>query len=377
MLLDKPSIHRRGFLLSAAAIGAASVCPTLFAQSNTGATAIPFYLSIHMLQGIYQFWLTPHSNAFAKASQQLVTAMKDGSVAQQKQAWQACLAPWEQLTAIAMGPVVQRKSIQTIDFTPTRPRLIKRALKSVQQPSFDMELVGAPAKGLAALEWLLWQAPQDTAGLTAYKKILAQAVADEATALHTDIVKQSPMQHPDAWNKTQTKDAFAQLYNQWIGAITRLGWVQIHKPMMQKEAGSKKAQYPREWSGNSVAAMKNQWHAIYRLGGFNAAANATIPRIAYPQDDGSDGEVTSLLTIETYLRGLGNNKLANTLAAKLSDCDQAMRAIANLPPALPLESAKPKLEAVTTSLTELKRLAEHPIATALNVSIGFSDADGD
>lgn len=365
--------NRRSFILSGAALAASATCPTLLAQSNTGGTAIPFYMPVHLLQGVYQDWLTPHSQSFATSSKALVAAMNRTDIAAQKTAWQECLTPWQQLTAVAMGAVVERKSIKAIDFTPTRPRLIKRALKSVQQPSFDMELIGAPAKGLPALEWLLWQAPQNTAGLVQYTTILAQAVADEAQALHSSITAQQPSD----WDKAQIKDAFSQFFNQWIGAIAKLRWAHMGKPMMQKEAGSKKAQYPREWSGNSITALQNQWRSIYRLGGFDAVENATVPRITYTEDDGGDGDVSGLVTIETYLRGLGNNPLANTLAAQLKTCDQAMQAVFQLPPDLPLPASKPTLENAINALAELKRLAEDKIATALNVSIGFSDADGD
>jgi hypothetical protein len=70
-----------------------------------------------------------------------------------------------------------------------------------------------------------------------------------------------------------------------------------------------------------------------------------------------------------YLRGRGLNPLTNKLAGAAGQVSRQLQA------ADPLKASRTL--AATRSLSNLKRLAEAEIAPALEVSIGFSDSDGD
>ena len=69
--------------------------------------------------------------------------------------WQATTHAWERLSSVAVGPLITRRSQRQIDFSPTRPSLIERAIQSGPAGQQAMERIGTPAKGLPALEWLL------------------------------------------------------------------------------------------------------------------------------------------------------------------------------------------------------------------------------
>lgn len=77
----------------------------------------------------------------------------------------------------------------------------------------------------------------------------------------------------------------------------------------------------------------------------------------------------ALIPIELYLRGQGQAGLADRWRETVGQADSAMRE---------LNSGKSdRLLPAAKRLAALKRMAEEDVAPALNVSIGFSDADGD
>ena len=75
-----------------------------------------------------------------------------------------------------------------------------------------------------------------------------------------------------------------------------------------------------------------------------------------------------LVPLETYLRGRGLNPLAATLASAAAGIDREMGQI---------KPEAARVNAAARPLASLKRLAETQLAPALEVNIGFSDADGD
>jgi uncharacterized protein len=76
-----------------------------------------------------------------------------------------------------------------------------------------------------------------------------------------------------------------------------------------------------------------------------------------------------LVTLEAYLRGRGLNPLADGLGDAVRRSDAALRgASASRPSAL---------QAAARALGMLKGRVADEVAPALEVSIGFSDADGD
>lgn len=78
------------------------------------------------------------------------------------------------------------------------------------------------------------------------------------------------------------------------------------------------------------------------------------------------------MPLETYLRGLGLNTLADKLHTAAAEVDSAMAQ-------LPATGTPPDavVQKMARALSALKYLAESEVAPALQISIGFSDADGD
>ncbi len=341
-----------------------------FAQAQTVApnVAVPFYTPGNFMQGALRYWYAPQAADFARQSAALpgaVTALCGAEAAagssqlqQARAQWQASTAAWDRLSGVQIGPLVQRRSARQIDFTPTRPELIVRAIQAAPADSAAMESIGTPAKGLPALEWLLWTQPtspgtpachyavQVAAEIAREGAVLSQAFSELAAR---DLSEEEEISVP----------AMSELVNQWVGGLERLRWAHMEKPRLSGQSagqgGRKAAAYPRSASAQTAASWAAQWQALRALA-LSQAREAPQPG-------------AGLVPLETYLRGRGLNALANKLVQSV---DKAGRPLQNLSPA-----NKAGLSAATRALADLKKLAEAEIAPALKVNIGFSDADGD
>lgn len=341
------------------------------AQVVPANVAVPFYTPGAFMQGVYRHWYAPRAGDFAAQAaklapslEQLCGATGNAQPALQaaRQQWQAAAQAWDRLAAVAVGPLVQRRSLRAIDFTPTRPELIERAIRAAPADAGAMERVGTPAKGLPALEWLLWTWPLTPATPATpacrYAVLVAQGVDEEARALaqaFNELARRDWLQDEEA-----AVPAMSELVNQWVGGIERLRWAAMDKPL--RSAGGRPPAYPRAASGATASSWRAQWQGLQALA---AAAGNAVPQ---------PGE--GLVPLETYLRGRGLNPLAGTLAATTAQISREMDRLT--PDARP--DARPdatRVNAATQPLAALKRLAESQLAPALEVNIGFSDADGD
>ena len=349
-----------------AAAGAALLAGTAHAQTVAPNVAVPFYTAGDFMRGAYRFWYAPQAAAFAEqagglpaAVSALCDANADAAAAKLEQArerWKASALAWDRLSGVQIGPLVQRRSTRQIDFTPTRPELIKRAIQAAPQDATAMESIGTPAKGLPALEWLLWTQP--IAPATPACRYAVQVAADvqrEADALAKAFSELAA--RPPGEAEESQGPAMSELINQWTGALERLRWAEMEKPRLAGSAqgGRNAVAYARGASGQTAARWAAQWQALRTLG---ASQSKEAPRPG-----------AGLAPIETYLRGLGRNEPADLLAQSVGKADKALH---NLSPA-----NKAGMSAAGRSLADLKKLTEAEIAPALEVSIGFSDADGD
>ncbi|AEG93527.1 imelysin family protein [Ramlibacter tataouinensis] len=351
--MNRRVLTRRAAVALLAAGGAA------LAQQVPGNVAVPFYTPADFLRGMHRFWFAPRAQAFAAEALALRAALAPSCAtpAQARERWKAAALAWERLSGVAVGPLLQRRSQRQIDFAPVRPELIARAIRGEPADLRALERVGTPAKGLGTLEWLLWTRPAAPGSAECrYAQLLAQEVEAEALALR------------EAFDALAARDwgaepeaagaAMAEAVNQWVGAQERLRWAQMERPLRSARDGSAPGRppaWPRAASGSSAASWSARWEAI--------AALAALPGRAAPQPG------AGLVPLETYLRGRGLNPLADRLARTAAQAGRGMAA------ARP--GATGSVQTAARAVGELKRLAEAEIAPALEVQIGFSDADGD
>ena len=299
----------------------------------------------------YKNEFAPRGQAFAAEARGLLAATDTfchGSAADTagleavRNQWRRTTTAWDRLSGVAVGPLVKRRAPTALDFNPTRPPLIERAIASAPVGAEAMERVGTPAKGLPALEWLLWvknPAPQSPA--CRYTQQVAADLAREADVLSAGLAELAGVDWAD--DPRRTFLAWQELFNQWLGGIERLRWVQIDKPLKTAEtsANGKPPVFGRAASGHTDASWAAQWSASRALA----------------------------LPVAQALAAAGKQPLADRLSAAFAAADTALQeAKAQQPATLP---------AATRELAAVKKLIEADVAAALDVTIGFSDGDGD
>ncbi|QIM53302.1 imelysin family protein [Hydrogenophaga crocea] len=324
--------------------------------------AVPYYHSEDALAGLYAGHSAPRARAFAERAPELVAALQahcsgPGALAPARQAWTQTMLAWERLAAVAVGPLVERRSLREIDFQPLRPELLKRMLAREPKTPEDFERVGTPAKGLPAIEHLLWTAPAaPRTPACGYAVLAAQAVQREAEALRSafDALAATPPEEEDA------VAPFVEFVNQWLGGLERLRWASLEKPLREAATRGGAPAFTREASGQTGAAWAADWaelRALARQPDAGAPPIATAPGTQAP------------ISIESYLRGRGHLALADRWHNAVDAADRAMQ---GLNPARPAS-----VEATARALKGLTALMQAEVAAGMEVSLGFSSADGD
>jgi hypothetical protein len=326
-------------------LAAAAAAATAHAQSDWRRIAVPYVTAQTWLQSLDERWYAPRSAEFAQAAAALARTLDGGcTLAPARAAWREAMLRWERLAAAVGGGLLDRSGpatgqswVRTLDFQPTRVPLIERAMVD---PSRAAAELGAPAVGLPALEWLLWRAlPARGAPACAYAQRVAARLADDARALAA--VCAQPRERDEA----AVERDFAQFVNQLVGGAQTLRWAQIGKPLREG-----RGQWPRATSGLTREAWRERGAALQALLAHGEGASRPV-------------------SLEAFLRGRGLNPLADGLRAA---ADALAGATAAAAPAL-----RPSVQRAERAAGALQSVLEARVAPTLNVTIGFSDADGD
>lgn len=332
----------------------------VLAQSAWRSVAVPYYTPQSFVQGLQLGWYAPRSREFAQSAERLTQATSaycasnagNASATAPREAWQAALLAWDRLGTVAVGPLVERRSARRIDF-PTRPELLARAIEGQPGGEAEMERVGSAAKGLPALERLLWPKPAAPGSAAcAYAGQVAADIGRESQALAEAFDAASRAELDDE----PTVAAMSEAVNQWLGGLDALRLQGLEKPLHeQKTRGTARLQFGRDASGASAAERGARWQALNALAVFEGN-EAPAPG-------------AGLVPLEPYLRGKGLNPLADRLAAAVRKAGLGIEAARGNEPA--------RVQAAARQLAGLKAFVETDIAPALDIRLGFSDADGD
>jgi uncharacterized protein len=374
-----------------------SLASAASAQTGWRAVAVPYYTPPAFVQGLHEGWTAPRAREFARAAAELSRAMEElcgtstststrtgtgnnignGNVESSggggtdksssatgrgavvvgaeaaRSAWRQTLLAWSRVASVAVGPLIERRSARRIDMHPLRPALMAAAIDGAPASAEAMERIGSPAKGFAALEALLWPTPA-AAGTPAcaYAVQVAADIEREAVALASAF---------DAAARAAPDDdasvaAMSEAVNQWLAGVDALRLQGFERPRLEgRSRGASGPLLPRAASGASADERGARWQALAALALFEGA-EAPAPG-------------AGLVPLEAYLRGKGLNPLADRLANSVRQAGHAVDAARGDAPA--------RLQAAARALARLKALAEAEVAPALDIRLGFSDADGD
>ena len=305
------------------------------------------------LQAVYRSHFAPRAATFAVVATKLqgaVDAMcampNQGSLQVARGSWIDAMLAWESAGAIAVGPLLERYTSANIDFWPTRPNMIEAAMGQVPPNMTMLRRVGVAARGLPALEWLLWE-PGESARVLAdakvcgYALLLAQDIAGEGQALDT-LFAALGRSLPASAAATAMR---AELVNQAVGAVEVLRRKRLFNPAA---LGNPKL-FARSRSDQVQPAWNAQWQSIRDLLVGERRADTW--------------------TFDALLRNHGFEAAAARLR---TGSDQASAALRLASPARPQTAQQ-----AAVALLSLRRILEQDVAVPLGIPVSFSDFDGD
>jgi predicted lipoprotein len=328
-------------------------------SAATSAVAAPFILANQLVQGLLTLHFQPRAEAFQVAAQALASALAPDHSgtrwAQHRPLWVKAMLAWEQLAAVAVGPLLERRSVRAIDFWPTRPTQIRAtlarglgALDSVQ----SLDAVGATARGLPALEWLLWKT-DGSASIRPYAHLLARQLEAESHALVAGYQALNDPERDDA-------DAWV-LYGEWFGqAVGGLDQLRAKK-MSIETRGKDSSVWVRGVSGQTAAAWLAEAQGLqaFLVGSQAAQAATPLATRGWPVP----GSLNSLLLGRGHLQDSRN---------LLEQTNSLLIAVAR---AQPQHDAQ--VRNAQAALARLSSLMGRIAVEVLHISLGFTDADGD
>lgn len=322
--------------------------------SDSPAAQAPYIRASELVSGLVSHHLLPAAQAFAQHSQMLYEQLHAKRWAESRTAWVQCMLAWETLSAVPVDALLERRSMRTVDFWPTRPAQIQTLLQAGTS-RFDtplaLQTIGTSAKGLPALEWLLFR-NEGIHPQPALATVLAEQVWSEARALEAAYaaLQQTTWDESDAWST----------YGSWFGQATGNMEQFRVKKLKANTRGKDSSVWVRGVSGQTRAAWQAQARSLqaFFTGPVPASLQADCPApLPLP------GTLLSLLQGRRYPRE----------ALQLQTLTRAMsQAVHQARP----DSASSLVRA-QQSLSHLHRYVSDVGSDLFDFSQGFTDADGD
>lgn len=285
-------------------------------------------------------------------------------------AWQLSRAPIKRAELFAFGPYLEEPERYgpQLDFWPLRPAVIDSVLSgSSRLSAAAVAALGAPARGLPAIEYLLW-AP----GVDAERFRTETRRADYLVALAADLGRVCAAL-VDAWQGhfaeqiSEAGELSSALYPSLLAAfgdvVNRAGVLIEHirgdklgKPLGEASGGvAQPAKAESQYSGRSVQDILDNLEGVRRM--FFGA------------------EQPEVIGLERYLSRL-KPELVPRVREGLAACVTALGQVSSPLTAAVIDDPSAVRDA-ERALGELQRLIQADVLGALSVSVGFSGNDGD
>lgn len=341
-------------LAPVAPLWAASPARTAASCATVSKQQAPYIRASELVQALTTYSTLPAAQAFAAHSQTLMGAIHTRPWTDCRALWTQSMLAWETLAAVPVSALVERRSVRTVDFWPTRPAQIQALLDAgperLASPQ-TQQTIGASAKGLPALEWLLFRKDAD-ASSAALAGLLAEQVLQEARILEAayNSLQLTLWDEADAWA------AYGEWFSQAVGSLDQLRL----KKLKPNTRGKDSAIWVRGVSGQTRAAWKA--HA-QGLCDFFVGPRASAPVPACEASLPVAGSLHSLLLGRRYPQE----------AARLQVLAGAM--LHSVGRAQPEQAAS--LRSAQQAVANLHRFVSDAGSELFDFSQGFTDADGD
>lgn len=309
------------------------------------------------VDGQLKAWYAPAAQRFASSADALAERTQawcssparnpaGPELAAARGAWVQAMLSWTRLSTVPIGPVLDRHSETRVDFQPMRPQALDKVIANPSAPGeWAMDRVGAQARGLPAMEYMLWKRPAlPRTPACSYLVVLARDARDEAQGLAVAYAAEAAA----ARSPEQAAAWFNTYANQWMSGVSRLRWKDIEMPV--RSWGMDQA--PRATSGQTAAAWRERWLAL------------RVPTAGGP------GAPEGLLPLAAYLRARGLDAPAQALVRAADAADAAMK---DAGPATP----GPKLLDAAMQIDRVTHVVKRDVTQLIQIQLEFSADDGD
>ena len=285
-----------------------------------------------------------------------------------RQSWRSARASWLRSRVVWFGPVMDRRSISLLDWSPTDTEGIDGLLGKGAAVDANQvrNLLSANRRGFGAVEYLLFQSDalarlKDSPAYCAYLSALTEVAREEAAAILTD------------WTGGgQTETA----YRDYFTDRSKLA-------LLPSDA-------VEEMVRTQVFLIRDMTHM--RMAAALGLRSGELDLSAIPGNAADNGLADlrdELLGLQAVYQGAGESALGiSDLVRPLSgDTDQRMRgqltaAIAAAdavdgPLRVAIAERPEQVNALYDRLADLQRILATEAVSLLGVSVGFSDTDGD
>ncbi|MEK8029927.1 imelysin family protein [Ideonella sp. DXS29W] len=314
-----------------------------------------------LVDGLLKQWYAPAARRFAADGESLVertqawcasttknlqATSRDPALEAARQAWVQAMVSWTRLSAVQIGPLLDRHSDTRLDFQPMRPAALDKVIANPSAPGeWAMDRVGAQARGLPAMEYLLWKKPAAPRTPTCqYLSVLARDLRDEAA----DLDKAYAAEASATRSADEAAAWFNTYINQWLAGLGRMRWRDLEMPA--RSWGMEQA--PRAASGQTALAWRERWAALRVV----TAGGAGAPE--------------GLIPLTSYLRARGLTASADALARDASLADSALQSATPATPNAQLLDAAKRVDFVTHTIAR-------EVSTQMQIQLEFSADDGD
>lgn len=285
------------------------------------------------------------------AALQATCAGQPGAQAAARVRWREAQLALRALTPLPFGPVLETRVLRRIDFWPTRPAQIERSIAQYAQNPADTARIGLSARGLPAIEYLLFDSGRAPLAEHPAACRYAAWLAHDAAGALADTTAGWPAWRAALAEADAEREArlIGDGINILIGSTELLRLKYLEKPLR-----------PR-----SGPAESDAWRS-------GAARDGLLAYFAGLRAGLQGGEGRPGLT--AVMRGRGLLELGERIDAQLDAVGVALDA---LPGDFADEAARPAADALMTELGRLQRLLAEDVAEAMKVTVGFGENDGD
>lgn len=303
-------------------------------------------------------YLAPRYESLAGEARDLAASAARVCASPGAEALQAARSDWKRtalslrrVSPLPFGPVLESRMLRKIDFWPTRAAQIEASIVKFGAAEVRLDRVGVTAKGLPALEYLLFDPVRaginEDAAACAYASWVARELSEAVAPVSKEWMNWADSL-ADAEPEVE-KQLLVDGVNILIGSVEVLRTKFLEKPL---QSSSPTPAFDAWRSGESVASMQASFDAL-RVG---LLGRDVVPGLV------------------AVLQGRGLLTLAEGLERLVG---ASARAFSTLPSDLGAADGRASAAKAATELAKLQYFLAEDVATKLKVAVGFGESDGD